>query len=89
MAVLNDSFSDQSVTNLEMNRVVSGEGFTCGGVRDGGLVCWGPNSENLKVSNVSDSFAVLVAGRTAVCGVSNISGDVRCWGDIEPPSTEI
>ncbi|GAU34578.1 hypothetical protein TSUD_29240 [Trifolium subterraneum] len=89
MAVLNDSFSDQSVTNLEMNRVVSGEGFTCGGVRDGGLVCWGPNSEDLKVSNVSDSFAVLVAGRTAVCGVSNISGDVRCWGDIEPPPKEI
>ncbi|WJX18179.1 NADPH-cytochrome p450 reductase [Trifolium repens] len=89
MAVLNDSFSDQSITNLEMNRVVSGEGFTCGGVRDGGLVCWGPNSENMKVSNVSDSFSVLVAGRTAVCGVSNISGDVRCWGDIESPSKEI
>ncbi|CAJ2656684.1 serine/threonine-protein kinase-like protein CCR1 [Trifolium pratense] len=89
MAVLNDSFSDQSVTNLEINRIVSGEGFTCGGVRDGGLVCWGPNSENLKVSNVSDSFAVLVSGRTAVCGVSNVSADVRCWGDIEPPSTEI
>lgn len=89
MAVLSESFEDQSVTNLEMNRVVSGEGFTCGGVRDGGLVCWGPNSTNLKVSNVSDSFAVLAAGRTAVCGVSNISGDVRCWGDIESPSTEI
>lgn len=90
MAVINESFDDQSVTNLEMNRVVSGEGFTCGEVRDGGLVCWGPNSENLKVSNVSDSFAVLAAGRTAVCGVLNASGDLRCWGDIEPPlKTEV
>lgn len=90
MAVINESFDDQSVTNLEMNRVVSGEGFTCGEVRDGGLVCWGPNSESLKVSNVSDSFAVLAAGRTAVCGVLNVSGDLRCWGDIEPPlKTEV
>jgi len=90
MAVINESFDDQSVTNLEMKRVVSGEGFTCGEVRDGGLVCWGPNSENLKVSNVSDSFAVLAAGRTAVCGVLNVSGDLRCWGDIEPPlKTEV
>lgn len=90
MAVINESFDDQSVTNLEMKRIVSGEGFTCGEVRDGGLVCWGPNSENLKVSNVSDSFAVLAAGRTAVCGVLNVSGDLRCWGDIEPPlKTEV
>jgi len=90
MAVINESFDDQSVTNLEMNRVVSGEGFTCGEVRDGGLVCWGPNSENLKVSNVSDSFTVLAAGRTAVCGVLNVSGDLRCWGDIESPlKTEV
>lgn len=86
-ATINDSFYDQSVINLELNRVVSGEGFTCGGVRDGGLVCWGPNSANLNVSNVKESFPVLAAGRTAVCGVSNISGDVRCWGDSEPPSS--
>lgn len=90
MAVINESFDDQSVTNLEMKRIVSGEGFTCGEVRDGGLICWGSNSENLKVSNVSDSFAVLAAGRTAVCGVLNVSGDLRCWGDIEPPlKTEV
>ncbi|XP_058771131.1 serine/threonine-protein kinase-like protein CCR1 [Vicia villosa] len=86
-AVLNGLFFDQSVVNLEMNSVVSGEGFTCGGVRDGGLVCWGPNSTSLKVSNVTDSFSALAAGRTALCGVSNITGDVRCWGDIEPPTT--
>ncbi|RZB72478.1 serine/threonine-protein kinase-like protein CCR1 [Glycine soja] len=77
-----DKFIDQLISNLEVKRVVSGEGFTCGEVNDGGLICWGPTSENLgNISNVSDTFAVLAAGRSAVCGVFNVSGELKCWGD--------
>ncbi|XP_020972432.1 serine/threonine-protein kinase-like protein CCR1 isoform X2 [Arachis ipaensis] len=75
------AFYDQSVSNLELNDVVSGEDFACGSVRDGGLVCWGPNSKSLQVSNVSDSFSVLASGRNAICGVSNSSGELKCWGE--------
>ncbi|XP_021289730.1 serine/threonine-protein kinase-like protein CCR1 [Herrania umbratica] len=61
-------FYDQSVSNLVFKMIISGEGFSCGGIREGGLVCWGPNAEFLGVSNVSDSFlalasAVLADGR--------------------------
>ncbi|MED6119889.1 hypothetical protein PIB30_015839 [Stylosanthes scabra] len=75
------AFYDQSVSNLQFNDVVSGDDFSCGGVRDGGLLCWGPNSKNLQVSNVSDSFSVLASGKNAICGVSNSSGELKCWGD--------
>ena len=87
------AFYDQSVSNLELNDVVSGEGFSCGGVRDGGIVCWGPNSKNLGISNVSESFSVLASGKSAVCGVSNSSGDLKCWGDpnwsSDPPPGQV
>lgn len=81
VARMNGSFLDQSVANLVVNRIVSGEGFTCGEVSTGGLVCWGPNSANLGVSNVTESFTALAAGRNAVCGVFNSSGELKCWGD--------
>lgn len=81
VAKQSDLFSDQSVANLEVKTVVSGEGFTCGEPRDGGLICWGPGSGNLGVSNVSGSFTVLAAGRNTVCGVYNVSGELNCWGE--------
>lgn len=81
VARMNGSFLDQSVANLVVNRVVSGEGFTCGEVSTGGLVCWGPNSANLGVSNVTESFTALAAGRNAVCGAFNSTGELKCWGD--------
>ncbi|KAJ1406029.1 Regulator of chromosome condensation 1/beta-lactamase-inhibitor protein II [Sesbania bispinosa] len=89
VAKLNGSFS----INLEVNRVVSGEGFTCGEVSSSALVCWGPDTESLGVSNVLESFAVLAVGRNTVCGISNFSSDFRCWGDpdsfSDPPSAEV
>ncbi|KAK7345575.1 hypothetical protein VNO77_16180 [Canavalia gladiata] len=92
-AKLGDSFSDQFTANLVLKTVVSGEGFTCGEVRDGGLVCWGPASGSLGVSNVSESFAVLASGRSSVCGVFNGSGNLKCWGDpdsiSDPPPGEV
>ncbi|KAJ6892393.1 hypothetical protein NC651_025557 [Populus alba x Populus x berolinensis] len=47
----------------------------------GGLVCWGPRSANLGVSAVSGEFEILASGRGSVCGVSNVSSEVECWGD--------
>ncbi|KAF7818607.1 serine/threonine-protein kinase-like protein CCR1 [Senna tora] len=78
-----DLYYDQSTSSLELNRVVSGEGFTCGALRQGGLVCWGPTSSNLGVSNVSDKFIALASGRNSICGISNVTGDLKCWGDAD------
>lgn len=72
---------DQSISNLVFRKVVAGEGFSCGGVREGGLVCWGPKSPDLRVSGVSDSFEVLASGKGSVCGIVEGSGEVKCWGD--------
>ncbi|XP_028109143.1 serine/threonine-protein kinase-like protein CCR1 [Camellia sinensis] len=33
-------FYDHNVSTLAFKKVVSGDGFSCGGVREGGLVCW-------------------------------------------------
>ncbi|KAJ7972406.1 Kinase family protein [Quillaja saponaria] len=82
-------FYDQSISNLVLNKVVSGEGFSCGGTREGGLVCWGPNSSSLGVSNISEKFLVLASGRNSLCGISKISGFLKCWGNtnssVTPP----
>lgn len=76
-------FYDQSIGSLVFKKVVSGEGFSCGGIREGGLVCWGPNSASLGVSNISDSFMVLASGRDSLCGISELSGEVGCWGNTD------
>ncbi|KAL2323261.1 hypothetical protein Fmac_027640 [Flemingia macrophylla] len=76
-------YLDLSVVNLELKKVVSGDGFSCGEVKDGGLFCWGPKSGYLSVPNVSNasySFSALAAGRNTVCGVFNFSGELKCWG---------
>ncbi|PQQ07522.1 serine/threonine-protein kinase-like protein CCR1 [Prunus yedoensis var. nudiflora] len=75
-------FSDQSISNLVFKKVVSGEGFSCGGVRDGGLICWGPNSSNIGVSGPVDNFTALALGRTSLCGISYF-GELKCWGDTD------
>lgn len=78
-----DLYDDQSTRSLALSKIVSGEGFTCGSLREGALVCWGPTSTSLGVSNVSESFAVLVSGRSSICGLLNVSGDLKCWGDAD------
>ncbi|KAM5559816.1 serine/threonine-protein kinase-like protein CCR1 [Rosa sericea] len=74
-------FSNQSISNLVFKKVVSGEGFSCGGIREGGLICWGPNSTNLGVSGVVDNFTALASGKASLCGISEVTGEVQCWGD--------
>lgn len=78
-------FYDQSIINRIFKRVVSGEGFSCGALREGGLVCWGPNSTNLGVSDISEDFMLLASGRSSICGISESTRDVKCWGDTDWP----
>ncbi|KAA8518756.1 hypothetical protein F0562_016470 [Nyssa sinensis] len=74
-------FYDPIITTLVFRNVVSGEGFSCGSVSEVGIVCWGPNSASLGVSGVSENFVALASGIGSICGVSEISGEVKCWGD--------
>ncbi|KAK3226509.1 hypothetical protein Dsin_006371 [Dipteronia sinensis] len=79
-SVQSSVFYDENVSNHVFENVVSGEGFSCGGVREGGVVCWGPESGSVGVFNVTDSFKVLASGRGSLCGILEVSGEVRCWG---------
>ncbi|KAK4419190.1 Serine/threonine-protein kinase-like protein CCR1 [Sesamum alatum] len=74
-------FYDQYVSALVFRRLVSGDGFSCGVIRDGGVACWGPNSGYLGVSGISENFVALASGVGSICGVSQMSGEVKCWGD--------
>ncbi|KAJ4847856.1 NADPH-cytochrome p450 reductase [Turnera subulata] len=74
-------FSDQSISNLVLDRLVSGEGFSCGRVREGGVICWGPDSGSLGVSRMSENYTALASGRSSVCGILEGSNEVKCWGN--------
>ncbi|CAI9766316.1 unnamed protein product [Fraxinus pennsylvanica] len=73
-------FYDQYISSLVFEKIVSGNGFSCGFMRDGGLKCWGPNSGTLGVSGTSDNYVALTSGIDSICGVSEISGEIKCWG---------
>ncbi|XP_010558262.1 PREDICTED: serine/threonine-protein kinase-like protein CCR1 [Tarenaya hassleriana] len=76
-------FHDQSVSNLVFNKVVSGDGFSCGGIREGGTICWGPNASKLGFNATSENFEILAAGKTSLCGILNSSREVQCWDEDE------
>jgi hypothetical protein len=79
-------FYNQSISNVVFKKVVSGEGFSCGGLRDGGIVCWGPNSASLGISGILENYVVLASGRSRLCGISEMFNEVKCWGDgVAPP----
>uniref|UniRef100_A0A1J3GGU8 non-specific serine/threonine protein kinase n=3 Tax=Noccaea caerulescens TaxID=107243 RepID=A0A1J3GGU8_NOCCA len=77
----NPTFYDQIVSNFVFNKIVSGDGFSCGGIREGGLLCFGPNSSNLGLNTTSDNFETLAAGKNSLCAIVNSSREVKCWGD--------
>ncbi|KAG6430481.1 hypothetical protein SASPL_108550 [Salvia splendens] len=81
-------FYDQNASSLVFTRLVSGDGFSCGVVLDGGIACWGPNSSSLAVSAESENFVSLASNVDSICGVSQRSGEIKCWGNtgITPPS---
>ncbi|KAK4478639.1 hypothetical protein RD792_014129 [Penstemon davidsonii] len=74
-------FNDQNIGLLVFRKLVSGDGFTCGVIRDGGILCWGPNSSDLGISSISENFGSLTSGTDSFCGVSELSGEVKCWGN--------
>ncbi|XP_030493716.2 serine/threonine-protein kinase-like protein CCR1 [Cannabis sativa] len=74
-------FYNQSISNLVFKNLVSGEGFSCGGIREGGLVCWGPNSSSLEVVDVKENFIALASGKVSICGILDTSMEIKCWGD--------
>ncbi|KAL9677353.1 hypothetical protein QQ045_005582 [Rhodiola kirilowii] len=81
-AVTTVSFYSQSISNSVFRLVVSGDGFSCGGVRGGGVVCWGPSSSSLGVVlEDSTDYIAFASSRSSVCGVANKSGEIKCWGD--------
>ncbi|XVF83252.1 hypothetical protein PTKIN_Ptkin16aG0120300 [Pterospermum kingtungense] len=73
--------SDHYADNVIVKNIVSGDGFSCGIKENGVAFCWGPKSGNLGIFNVSSEFEVLATGRSSVCGISRMSGEVECWGD--------
>lgn len=76
----NSLFHDPSIDGFAFKKIVSGEDFSCGVVKEGGVICWGPKSANLGFSSVSGDFKTLVSSRNSVCGISSVSGKVECWG---------
>ncbi|CAH8391311.1 unnamed protein product [Eruca vesicaria subsp. sativa] len=86
------NFYDQDVSNLVFNKIVSGDGFSCGGIREGGILCFGPKVSTLGLNSSSDNFEVLSAGKSSVCAILNSSREVKCWGDedsfVNSPSDE-
>ncbi|XP_021770602.1 serine/threonine-protein kinase-like protein CCR1 [Chenopodium quinoa] len=84
-------FYDQSIDSLLFVKIVSGDGFSCGVVKDDEeLFCWGPSSTNIRVSKISENFLGLSSSRSSVCGIVKPSGEVKCWGkddsNSDPPS---
>ncbi|TYI83845.1 hypothetical protein E1A91_D05G321800v1 [Gossypium mustelinum] len=76
------SFSDNYVNNVIVKNIVSEDGFNCEIVKETGLIfCWGPKSSNLGIFNVSSEFEVLASAKNSICGISEMSGEVECWGD--------
>ncbi|KAL1209826.1 Serine/threonine-protein kinase-like protein CCR2 [Cardamine amara subsp. amara] len=76
----NSSFHSPNIDSLMFRKIVSGDGFTCGVTKDIDLVCWGPKSNDLSVSN-NEELEVLASGRNSICGVSKDSGQLQCFGD--------
>ncbi|KAF9592999.1 hypothetical protein IFM89_019726 [Coptis chinensis] len=81
--VSKSEFVNPNISNLVLSKIVSGEGFSCGNIREGGIVCWGPKSENLAVSENSENFVSLASSRGSICGISEDSGEVKCWGEAD------
>ncbi|KAI3822597.1 hypothetical protein L1987_10191 [Smallanthus sonchifolius] len=81
-------YYSQEISSVSFKKLVSGDGFSCGTVQDGGIKCWGPNASNLGVPNVPDRFLALASGKSSICGVLESSGEIKCWGDsgsLNPP----
>ncbi|WZY95994.1 hypothetical protein YC2023_068323 [Brassica napus] len=68
------NFYDQNVSNLVFNKIVSGDGFSCGGVREGGDSFANSPSDNSR-------FVALASGPNHYCGIREDTHEVACWGN--------
>ncbi|KAG2332470.1 hypothetical protein Bca52824_003650 [Brassica carinata] len=87
----NSSFHNPYIDTLMFRKIVSGDGFTCGVTKDGELVCWGPKSNGLGLSDKGKGsrvwevpnrvrFIALSAGVNHYCGIREDDHGVACWG---------
>ena len=78
--------------------VSAGVWHTCGLRTDDTVVCWGANgkrnSKNVGQTDVPDEkFSAVSAAQWSSCGITVISGEIRCWGgqpdrELEPPTAD-
>lgn len=73
--------SDRYYNQDLFKKIVSGDGFSCGSLKEGGIKCWGPNAYTLGVPYLSEHFLALASGKSSICGVLESSGEIKCWGD--------
>ncbi|CAI0442801.1 unnamed protein product [Linum tenue] len=78
--VLDHTFSTSYVNLLNFKNIVAGDGFSCGVVKQNGVICWGPRSGKLRIPTSSGDYEILASGRSSVCGISSSSREVQCWG---------
>ncbi|KAK9153446.1 hypothetical protein Sjap_000926 [Stephania japonica] len=72
---------DAFTSGVIVGGIVSGEGFSCGGVGEKGIVCWGPRAGHLRVLASSGVYVGLAASRDAICAISGGLGELKCWGE--------
>ncbi|KAG9445555.1 hypothetical protein H6P81_011683 [Aristolochia fimbriata] len=74
---------DPPQMNFTVGKIVAGDGFSCGEVKGGGFVCWGPSSSILGLPSPSETtFGALSSGRNSLCGISRATREAKCWGEI-------
>ncbi|GAB4856704.1 hypothetical protein Ancab_014619 [Ancistrocladus abbreviatus] len=85
---------DNSIRSMMFKIVVSGGGFSCGGVRDGGVegVVYvellriqgkssvGGSNESYADSPVGTKFVTVTAGEHHYCGIREDTHGIECWG---------
>ncbi|EPS58410.1 hypothetical protein M569_16403, partial [Genlisea aurea] len=84
-------FDDPNSGILVFGKLVSGDGFSCGSIRDGGIYCWGPTAAalGLPAAAASANFVGLASNLDSICGISAKNNQVQCWGNHPPPPSAL
>ena len=60
--------------------LASGEWFSCGLLAEGGISCWGIDSEQVSGAPATGQFNSVAAGRRHACAI-RADHTLKCWGD--------